>query len=259
MIVNHRFTLLVAGIAMLLGWLTLTPANADAQRDQNYYQATQKFRIQLFGSSQKVTIPKGTVVMGRVMPIDTATGTRQEASFDLLTLNYQLKTKNGWPKKIHAGGGGETSAMNNVGRYLTPTTRPAYMLQQAGELPVFARTATANYVTGAFITVTTDGTLESFSKTNKSRTRTQYRPTASAKITKFTQKGTKRYYYYQKKLTGVPGKRVAKHGKAQYRLTVTDLKQTKTVAQKHMSTAYYYHAYKFGKQTFYTYAGAAND
>ncbi|GEO69396.1 hypothetical protein [Levilactobacillus acidifarinae] len=236
-------------------------ATATSRSDHTYYRANQTFRIQLYGSSQRVTIPRGTVVKGQVSePLPGLTDpakTRLEASFDLLTVNYQLKVKNGWPKKVHAGGVGEYTALNNVGRYLTMTTRPKYMLEAKGESPAFTPSVKTSTWTGPWITVTTDGYLESFGTVKQSRQRTEYRPQASAKITKFTQKGTHRYYYTQKAIKGIPTKRVATHGKYQYRLTVTDTKKTKLQTPKNQSYPDHYHVYKFGKQTYYTFAGNA--
>lgn len=208
-----------------------------------------------------MTIPKGTVVKGKVSgPFASSTATaqpRMEASFDLLTVNYQLKVKNGWPKKIHAGGSGNYTGLNNVGRYLTVTKRPKYMLEAKGEMPTFTPSMKTSYVNGPWVTVTTDGYLESFGKVKKVRTRTEYKPQASAKITKFTHKGVHRYYYTQKVIKGIGMKRVAKHGKAQYRLTVTNTKKTKTQLPKGQSVVDNYHVYKLGHKTYYTYAGNA--
>lgn len=255
-----KSSLLLLG-AVGLGLGATVSAAADSQSDHTYYRANQTFRIQLYGSSQRVTIPQGTVVKGQVSgPFPGLTDpakTRLEASFDLLTVNYQLKVKNGWPKKVHAGGVGEYTALNNVGRHLTATTRPKYMLEAKGEMPAFTRSMKTSIWTGPWVTVTTDGYLESFGTVKHSRQRTEYRPQASAKITKFTQKGTHRYYYTKKAVKGLPTKRVATHGKYQYRLTVTNLKKTKLQTPKHQSYADYYHVYKLGKQTYYTYAGNA--
>lgn len=249
---------LIALTTGLLGLAGSQPAQAS-QYDHTYYRATQTFRIQYYGSSQRVTIPKGTVVWGSLY--QTSAPVRQLATIDFVTLNARLKTANAWPTKLNGGGYSQFSAVNNVGRYLTPTTRPAYMLQQNGEAPAFQKQVGQTWLTAPFITVTTDGYLESFATTVKHRRdRTGiYRPTASAKITKFTQTGNTRRYYYAKKVTGVPGKRIAKHGSQQYRLTVKNLHKTKRYNPAHLSNTSIYRAYQFGKQTYWVYAGGTED
>lgn len=220
-----------------------------------YFRATKTFKINIYGTNQKVTIPKNTVVQAEAnyIPVTNQAGqTVQVQSGDINFLNLNYKLRRTWPK-AHAGGTASFSATARV--HLKPIAAPVYMPVQTAigsreTGSVLTRKMTQTWGKDPWFTITTDGYVAHFAALKKWNSRTQPKPNSSAKITKTKWTGRTEKVYYRHHVKGVPDKRVAKHGRAQYRLKLVRQKKLSSYG-KGTSLVQYTH-FKVGGKNYYT-------
>lgn len=245
------------GLGLIAYGTLANAATATNPFDSGYYQATKTFKTHLYGTAQNITIPKGTIVQARTGMRTSKVGQDyQVGEMDLLNLNYSLRKT--WPR-ANAGGVANMSAFNKSS--LKAVAAPKYMpIQQLTASyttgAVITRKMSQNWSKDAWLTVTTDGYVAHFAALKKANTRSQRKPDSVAKVTKTKRSGSTLSLYYRHYVKGVPDKRVAKTGKAQYRLTIVTKKEMTTNGDG--SSLVNYINFKIGGKNYYTFYNMPN-
>lgn len=234
-------------------------SNVDAATTSDnyqYYKATKKVQMKVSGATKKVSIPKGTIIRGRVTQFTGYAKPSIQASFD--SLSYQFRKS--WPNANPVGAWALSGYTMNANDFKLTST-PKYMVTSAiNDNPLgtefYYASTKSPYTLKTYrrMVFTTDGYIERY--LNKKGTMAA-RPYAYAKIRKVTTSGNYKYYYYRNHLKGVHDKHVHKTGNYRYRLAVK--KTSKTVSVNLNSTKENFAVYSIGGVNYKTWSNDVNN
>ncbi|MCI2017997.1 MAG: hypothetical protein LKJ60_00170 [Lentilactobacillus buchneri] len=206
--------------------------NKIGERNQ-YYRLNQNTRVKYAG--KKVTLPKGTIISGTISESSTGIGkTGKVLMSGLVDISYALKKRVGVKEPAKTF---NVYLLYSPSRY-TRVKRPAYTLPYgrnvlySGGISAFKERAVKYYYNLSFtsnaLRITSDGYLE-FYKYNKKplgggalEWNYVQKPSSYTKISHVLNKGSKKYLYFQRKISGVKVIRL-NNGKYRYRLTINNL------------------------------------
>lgn len=219
-----------------------------------YYQAKTEKRQY----NRTITLPKGTVVAGRIIPKHQLAHGKWGNELALGQGNLNYKLLNSGAKKGYVAGGTVSYALT----YLKKVKRPAYMPTYSyGDLYLGGAKATlqADNQQKRVFRVTTNGYVELIARDTKAAGDAIFagKPLHQAKIKKTRVKGATRYLYLSTKMsgTGIKTTRVGKKGAYQYRLALKNLHKPQNLSydDDDRGTVYVFDSlYAVGGVTYYT-------
>lgn len=246
-------------------------AYPDVWFNVKYYRTTRPVRITVkFTDKQdyngfykkQITIPRHTIVAGNKSLVNNSKNKSiAQFSFDASTFSYQLLKKVVNSQMVQPNATISAKKMSSLNKYFVRVKRPSFM-------PAYSSGALNKYLGDHVkfspffpstnqLKLTPDGYIE-YRVPNKVQYTFQLfnlAPNAYTKIQKYRIKNNTRYLYYSHHLKGVSDHKVAKSGRAQYRLTVTNLHRPFTMFDGDQG-AVVMSQYQVGKTTYYTRSGS---
>lgn len=207
--------------------------------------------------TKAVTVPKGTVIEGRIIPKHHIAKNRwgDELAFNTDELNDAL-TRAG-AKRGYQASGGVAYALKSLQKVKTPAYLPTYSY---GDLYLGgAQAARQNQPDTArqSVRITANGYVELHPRSAKYDGDATFagKPSASAKILRTRVNGATRYLYLKQRLTPIKTTRVGKRGAYQYRLALKNLHRPQNLSYEDddRGTVYVFSSlYALGGVTYYT-------
>ncbi|MFD1125995.1 hypothetical protein ACFQ22_11595 [Lentilactobacillus raoultii] len=209
-----------------------------------------------------VQIPKGTVIIGNKLALNSKTNTPNIFQFNINTLSYALKKS--WVNDNTQHPDLYTKDINSINNTFSKISRPAYM-------PVYSEGAFYKYLGDKVdispwnastdqVKLTSDGYVE-FRKINPGQDTDHLFnlvPVSSSKIYKTLVKRNTRYLYYSHHLKGVNDRKIANSGPTKYRLAVRNLHHPFTLFDGDQGEVIM-SKYQVGNATYYTEDGAYSE
>ncbi|MFC6180833.1 hypothetical protein [Lactiplantibacillus daowaiensis] len=234
---------------------------------RTYYQTTKKVTISaqfmpsyVEGgdiSMHKVTLPKGTIIAGEKSAVTKHNKTTYQMYLYPSDLGYNVlkpNLSNGYTSTPSMRSWSKaTSSFKKVSR---PTYLPTYSY---GDMYAGSTVSAIQSKQTKRIQITSNGYVEVHKKVAKAEPDSQLyqKPSAAAKIERTTVKGSTRYLYLNKKLSGFTTTKVKQNGKTRYRLAMKNLHTPIYIKGQYDDDipGSFYSIYNLGGHKYFTYIG----